>query len=227
MLALSDPRKRPLMQIFWHGYSSVRIESKHGEKEATLLTDPYPNEASLRFPRTVEPDVLVLSHQDPKRFNLEGVAGEPFQVSDPGEYEVGGMFVQGVQDPEIDKGTKLRPVVYRFVAEGMALGFLGQLHRPLSDMEVEELGDVDILLLPVGGGDVLGSKQASETISRIEPRIVIPLNYSIPGIKAKLESVDDFCKALGVCQRQDSNRLKISRKDLPSDELVVAVLERA
>ncbi len=215
------------MQLFWHGYSSVRIETKTGDKGATLLTDPYPNEASLRFPRTIEPDILLLSHQDRTQFNIEGAGGTPFIISDPGEYEVQGLFVHGFQDPKTDEAEKFRPVIYRLVAEGMRLGFLGQLKRQITDKELEELGAIDILLLPVGGGEGIGSKEASEAISRIEPRVVVPLNYSIPGIKTKLEGVDAFCKSLGVCKRQDSNKLKITKRDLPSEDLLVAVLERA
>ena len=73
----------------------------------------------------------------------------------------------------------------------------------------------------------MDSKLASETISVIEPRLVVPLHYDLPGIKTKLTDVNAFCKALGVCKRQDSNKLKISKKDLPTEDLLVAVLERA
>lgn len=227
ILWLRLPEKRRFMHIYWHGYSSVRIEAKTGDKEATLLTDPYPNEASLRFPRTANPDILLLSHQDRSRFNIEGAGGSPSIISDPGEYEVKGVFVQGIQDPGVEAGTPKRPLVYRIVTEGMSVGFLGQLKRALTDAEVEELGDIDILLLPVGGGEVMGSKAASDTISRIEPRMVVPLHYDIPGIKAKLESVNAFCKSLGVCKRQDAPKLKIAKKDLPTEDLLVTVLERA
>jgi L-ascorbate metabolism protein UlaG (beta-lactamase superfamily) len=214
------------MQLFWHGLSSIRIEAKQGETEATLLTDPYPNESGLRFPRTTEPDLLVLSHQDRSRFNIEGVGGTPFIVSDPGEYEVKGIFAHGIQDPEAEKDA-MRPIVYRFDAEGISLAFLGQLKRQLTTHEVEQLGDIDILLLPVGGGDVLDSKSAVETISTIEPRIVVPLYYDTPGVKAKLGTVDAFCKQMGVCKREDATKLKISKKDLPAEDVVIWVLERA
>jgi len=214
------------MQIFWHGYSTIRLETKSSEKEATVLTDPYENEASLRFPRAVTPDVLILSHQDRKRFNLDGVAGSPFVIADPGEFEVKDVFVQGIQDRSLDSGTAARPVIYRISAEGMNLGFLGQIKRKLTDYELEELGEVDILLMPVGGGEVMDSKLASEIISLVEPRIVVPLHYGIPGIKTKLDGVDAFCKSLGVCKRQDANKLKISKKELPVEDLLVMVLER-
>ncbi|MFA5935983.1 MAG: MBL fold metallo-hydrolase [Patescibacteria group bacterium] len=214
------------MQIFWHGFSSIRIEAKQGETEATLLTDPYPNESGLRFPRTIEPDMLVLSHQDKERFNLEGVLGSPFTVTDPGEYEVQGMFAHGIQDPAAEK-DELRPIVYRFDAEGISLAFLGQINRALTTHEIEQLGDIDILFLPVGGGEVLDAKKAVDVISSVEPRIVIPMYYDVPGIKEKLGTVDAFCKQMGASKRQDASKLKITKKDLPADDVLIVVLERA
>lgn len=214
------------MQLFWHGLSSIRIEGKLGETEATLLTDPYPNESGLRFPRTVEPDLLVLSHQDRSRFNLEGVAGSPFIVSDPGEYEVKGLFATGIQDPGAEKDEK-RHVMYRFDVEGMSIAFLGQMARKLTAFELEAMGNIDILLVPVGGGDVLDAKTAAEMITTIEPRIVIPIHYDIPGLKEKLAGVDAFIKQVGAAKRQDATKLKISKKDLPADDVIIMVLERA
>ncbi len=215
------------MQLFWHGYSSVRIEGKTGDTDVTLLTDPFESESNVRFPRTITPDILVLSHQDRKRFNLEGALGAPFIISDPGEYEVKGAFVTGIQDPSVEPGENEHQMIYRFLVEGMAIAFLGQLKRKLNAREIEALDNIDILLIPVGGGDVMDSKLASETIAEIEPRVVVPLYFHLPGIKAKLSSVDAFCKELGVCKRQDANKLKLSKKDLPSEDLLVAVLERA
>lgn len=214
------------MQLFWHGYTSVRIEAKTGDVECTLLTDPYENETSLRFPRTLQPDIVALSNQDRGLFNLEPLQGQPFIVSDPGEFEVKGVFVIGIQDKKKDEGTE-RPVLYRITAEGMNIAFLGAMKRLPTEEELALLGNIDILLISVGGGDYMDPKMAAEVIATIEPRMVVPLSYDIPGIKAKLGNVETFCKQLGSCQRQDANRLKITKKDLPADQLVVAVLERA
>ena len=215
------------MQLFWQGYTSVRIEAKTGDSECVLVTDPFPNEASLRFPRTLEPDVVVLSHQDRERFNMEPFEDKkPFIVSDPGEYEVQGVFVNGIQGKTADEG-KERPTIYRFTAEGMTIGFLGGIKRKPTADEFAALGNIDILLIAVGGDEYMDAKMASEVIAEIEPRMVVPLAYDIPGIKTKLGSVDAFCKQLGASDRQNVNRLKIAKKDLPVDTLVVAVLERA
>jgi Beta-lactamase superfamily domain len=213
------------MQIYWQGYSSIRIETKQGEEPCTLMTDPFQNEAAMRLPRSTEPDLLVLSNQDQKLYNVEGVAGSPFTISEPGEYEVGGVFVYGIQDKEADEGKK-RPLIYRIEAEDMSIAFLGSLNRNLTDAEIEGLGNIDILVLPVGGNEVIDAKTASKIMSQIEPRIVIPVHYHIGGIKTKLDTVDQFCSALGACKREEVNKLKISKKDLPVDDVIVMVVER-
>lgn len=215
------------MQLFWHGYSSIHIDAKIGDAEVTLLTDPFESEASIRFPRTIAPDILVLSHQDQKRFNVHGAQGSPSIILNPGEYEVKGVFVTGIQDSASEPGESMRHVIYRFLVEDLSIGFLGQLARPLTDREIEALESIDILLIPIGGGTVMDAKLASKTISDIEPRIVVPLFYEIPGIKTKLASVDTFCKALGVCKRQNVNKLNLTKKNLPTEDMLVMVLERA
>ena len=213
------------MQIYWHGYSSVRLEIKQGEHNTVVMTDPYENESAMRFPRAIEPEILLLSHQDRSKFNVEGVAGKPFIISDPGEYEVGGVFVNGIQDGEQGEGAE-RPLVYRIEGEEMAVAYLGMINRSLTDKELEALGNVDILILPVGNAQTYNAKQVAATISLIEPRLVIPINFAVPGIKTELGTVDQFCNALGSSKRQDANRVKISKKELPVDDMLIMVLER-
>jgi L-ascorbate metabolism protein UlaG (beta-lactamase superfamily) len=213
------------MQIFWHGFSCIRIEATHGDQQASLVTDPYTNESGLRFPRTLAPDVVALTHEDDKRFPTDAFTNEPFIIRSPGEFEVNGIFAYAIplRTPEDKYPFDL---MYRFEIEGMSVGFLGGLKRSLTDEEVAALGNIDILLLPVGGGDKLTAKQAVDIIKTVEPRMVVPLAYHVEGIKEKLGTADAFCKEL-VCKREDGNKLKISKKDLPSDDLVVTVLERA
>ena len=214
------------MQLFWHGMSSIRIEAKFAEKESTLLTDPYSNETGLRFPRTLAPDLLVLSHQDRSRFAVDAVENKPFIISDPGEYEVKGLFVHGIQDPTAES-EKNRQLIFRFDIEGISMAYLGQLNRALTAFEVEGLGDVDILILPVGGGETLDPKKLPDVISAVEPRLIVPISYDLPGLKTKLATVDQFCKQLGGAPREDMQKLKIAKKDLPTEDMKIVVLERA
>lgn len=213
------------MQIYWHGLSCVRIEASFGDKDAVLVTDPYSNETGLRFPRTLAPDIVALTHQDDARFALDAFQKAPFVINNPGEYEVNGFFAYAMP-LKSESDNYPYHLMYRFEVEGMSVGFIGGLNRALTDAEVAALGNIDILLLPVGGGDRMTAKQAVDTISKVEPRMVVPLAYHVDGLKEELGSADAFCKEL-VCKRQDANKLKITRKDLPVEDLVVTVLERA
>lgn len=214
------------MQIYWHGLSCIRIEASNGDETATLVTDPYDYaDTGLRFPRTLEPQVAVFSHQDRSRFPADAFKNQPFMIADPGEYEVQGMFVFGMPVKDADDKSQYS-LAYRFEIEGISVGFLGGAKRALHEEIMSRLENIDILLLPVGGGDRMNAKQAAETVQVIEPRIVIPMYYDIPDLKLKLDSVDAFCKEVGA-KRQDANKLKITRKDLPAEDLIVTVLERS
>ncbi len=213
------------MQIFWHGFTCIRIEASYGDTQSTLVTDPYESNRGLRFPRTLTPDIVALSKNSEKDFKLDAFSNEPFLISSPGEFEVQGIFVYAIpstKDDEDDRGK----IMYRIEAEDITIGFIGEMHRALKEDEIERLGNIDILLLPVGGGDYMTTKQATDTISQVEPRMVIPLAHHVAGIKEKLGTADSFCKEL-VCKRENANKLKLKKKDLPADELVVTVLERA
>ena len=221
-----SPPLAPIMQLFWHGFSCVRIESTYGGQSATLVTDPFDSEMGLKLPRTFNADIAVLSHQDRKRFALDAFENKPFVIADPGEYEVKGVFMFG--ESVAHEGDKAEhALAYRFEVEGMNIGFLGSLARGLTEAESGKLENIDILLLPVGGGDKIAAKQAIDIINMIEPRLVVPLEHHVEGSKKTLATADAFCRELGVCKRQDANKLKISKKDLPADEMIITVLERA
>lgn len=213
------------MHLYWHGLTSVRIESSLGDTSCTLLTDPYGSDTGLRFPRALEPNVLVLSHQNRKQFALDALKNEPFLIADPGEYEVQGVFVFGTTLQE-ECAKHPFPLLYRFEIEGMSVGFIGGIKTVPSEEVLGRLENIDILLISVGGGNYLDAKKATEIVHTLEPRIVVPLAFATDGLNVPLASVDAFCKEVGG-KRVDGNKLKLARKDLPADELVVHVLERS
>jgi len=104
------------------------------------------------------------------------------------------------------------------------LGDIGQ--ESLTDEQLEELEGVDILLIPVGGEETINGTGAVKIISQIQPRIVIPMHYKIPGLNTKLEPVDKFLKEFGVSAPEKMEKLKISKKDLPQEETKVIILEK-
>lgn len=214
------------MNISWHGLSSFEITTKTPAGEVTLVTDPYSNETGLRFPRTLGASLAAVSHDDSDANNTEALQGKPFVINTPGEYEVNGIFVYSIHAPLAEKGMESHRI-FRFEIEGVHLAHLGALNRVLTDDELAELKNIDILMLPVGGGRVLSPKLASEVIEQLEPRVVIPMIHSVEGLKENLGTAEAFCKALGVCQKETGNKFKINKRDLPEEGMLVMTLERA
>jgi L-ascorbate metabolism protein UlaG (beta-lactamase superfamily) len=139
-----------------------------------------------------------------------------------GEYEVKNVFVYGIPAEKKDG----KPItMYLIEMDGIKVAHLGNLGQDtLTDKQMEILEGVDILLVPVGGGDSLNATKAVKLISQIQPRIVIPMYYKVPGLSLKLDSLDAFIKEYGVSKLEPQDKLKISKKDLPQEETKVEVL---
>ncbi len=211
------------MQIIWHGLSSFEIRAKTSSDEITIVTDPYQNTTGLRFPRTIAAELAVSSHEGDNANNVAALTGEPYLIDLPGEYEVKNIFVFGVKANLKAGGKNFVSVIE---AEGMRIAHLGALDRALTDEELQKMNNVDILMLPVGGGRVMDAKVASEVISQVEPRVVIPMTYALPAMKEDLATVDSFCKELGSCRREEMNKYKVARKDLPDEDMLIVTLTK-
>ena len=156
------------MQIVSYGLASIGITTKNIQREVRVVIDPYDNVTGLRFPRTIEAEMILSSHDAPEANNIAAVEGKPFVVKLPGEYEVAGVFVYGISAPRKDGSPH---IIFLIEAEGLRLAHLGAMDRPLTDDEVTALGDVDILFVPMGGGMVLSADQAAAPNSpAAEPR---------------------------------------------------------
>lgn len=215
------------MNISWHGFSCFHITAKSAGGEVSIVIDPYDNATGLRFPRTLSANVVAVSHHEPHANNTSAVLGKPFVVDMPGEYEVGGMFVYAIPAPRAVEDKSKDNLIFRIECERMTVLHLGALDRELTDEELKQLNDIDVLLLPVGGGDVMTPKVAVEVLGQLEPRIVIPMSHAVKGEKKPLGTVDAFCKALGTCRREEATKFKVTEKDLPEEDTLLVVLSRA
>jgi L-ascorbate metabolism protein UlaG (beta-lactamase superfamily) len=213
------------MNIQWHGLSCFEINTKTINGEVILLVNPFDNTTGLRFPRTLNADLVAVSQETSDCNNLEAVQGKPFVISMPGEYEVKGIFVYAIHAPLAEKGGRDHRI-FRFEIEGVHLAHLGALNRSLNNEELEALNNVDVLMIPVGGGRVLSAKLANEVIEQLEPRMVIPMTFAADGLKESLGSVESFCKTIGVTPKEAVNKLKITKRDLPEEDMQVVTLER-
>jgi L-ascorbate metabolism protein UlaG (beta-lactamase superfamily) len=212
------------MHITWLGHSAFKLQDKISADGITLVIDPYDESTGLKMPK-LEADILLITHDHPDHSNRAAIKGTPYIVECAGEYEVKNVAIEGVLVPhDAVKGKERGTVVaYRIDMDDISIAHLSDLGDELDSKQLESLGGVDILLIPVGGKYTLDAKRAVTVVSQIEPRIVIPMHYQTPGLKYELDAVEKFIKELGVKPRYE-DKLKVSKKDLPQDEMELVIL---
>src|SRR4030042_450222 len=205
------------MNITWKGQSFFQITSSQGKDgHVNLVIDPFGEETGLRVPK-LEADILLVTHQHKDHNNVRAVSGSPFLVDGPGEYEVKEVSIQGIQSfhdssQGKDKGSN---TIYVIGAEDIRLCHLGDLgQKELTSEQVEQIGDVDILMIPVGGNFTIESKEAVKIMSQIEPSVIIPMHYSLPKLKIKLDALDKFLKTMGIKKLDPLPKLSVKKKDI-------------
>lgn len=207
------------MEITWYGLSCFRLFERG---LAAVVTDPYDHRVAGFEPLKVRGDIVTISHNAPGHNFASGVKGKNQVITGPGEYEIGGVFITGVQtNGHKHSSDDPRNTLYVFDYEGVSVAHLGDLRRVPTQAEVEALGNVHVALVPVGGGGGLTSSKAIEVISLLEPGIVIPMHYSIPGCGIKLAKVDRFLKEMGLGDIQAQPSLKITASSIPEETRVV------
>ncbi|MHB1132734.1 MAG: MBL fold metallo-hydrolase [Chloroflexota bacterium] len=211
------------MEITWLGHACFRLRGKN----ATIVTDPYDESIGQKLGR-VSADIVTVSHNHYDHNNFSAVTGNPRVISGPGEYEIGGVFITGVQTwHDAEGGSKRgRNTAYLFELDDIVVCHLGDLGHVLSTEQVELMSNADVLLIPVGGGFTINAAQAAEVISLIEPRIVIPMHYKTESVQIELEPLDRFARAMGLKEVPTQPKLSVSKSGLP-EEMQVVVLERA
>lgn len=207
------------MKIAWAGQSCFQISASISkDSQANIVIDPF-SDIGLKVPN-FEADVLLLTHDHSDHNNAKAVKGNPFVINGPGEYEIKGIFVQGIDSFHDDNEGKERGknTIYTIEAEDIKfchLGDIGQKH--LSDEQVEKIGAVDILMIPVGGVYTIDSSDAQKIIGQIEPKIVIPMHYELPNLKFKLDSVEKFLKVMGKNSIEPQDKLTMKASAMPKE----------
>jgi len=218
------------MQIIWHGHAFFQIITNRGKEEKlTIAIDPFSKEIGLRVP-SFEANILLVTHDHYDHNNVKAIRGTPFLIDSPGEYEIKGVFIQGIPAHHDKSQGKERGgvTIYTIEAEGIKLCHLGDFgQKELSADQVEKIGDCDVLMIPVGGVYTISGQEAAKAISQIEPKIVIPMHYQLPKLKlkSKLESLDKFLKTMGQKGIAPQPKLVIKGKDLPDEKTRIIVLK--
>jgi L-ascorbate metabolism protein UlaG (beta-lactamase superfamily) len=209
------------MEITWYGHSCFRLK----DRNITVITDPYDKTLGLPLPRP-KAEIVTISHDSPHYNHTVGVKGEFKTINSPGEYEIGGVFVTVLNLQPATKGSKHnQPVVnnnvFVFYMDGIVLCHLGNLTHVPTQNQVEDMDNIDVLMVPVGGHDGLTAAQAAELVSLIEPYIVIPMHYELPGISIKLDPVSKFLTEMGITKAETVASLKLAKPNLPEETQIV------
>ncbi|MBZ9578307.1 MBL fold metallo-hydrolase [Patescibacteria group bacterium] len=216
------------MQITWYGQSFFRILTQKGKNnQVNLVIDPFNETIGLRPPK-LEADILLITHQHSDHNNLLAVSGNPFVISGPGEYEIKGVFIQGIPSFHDNVRGKERGLntIYTIETEEIRLCHLGDLgQKELDSEQLEKIGDIDILMIPIGGVYTISAKEASKVISQSEPKIVIPMHYQIPKLKIKLEGLNKFLKMMGIKTPEILKKFLIKKKDLAAEGMKIIILK--
>ncbi|MGD2058002.1 MAG: MBL fold metallo-hydrolase [Anaerolineales bacterium] len=213
------------MDITWYGLSCFRIIERG---MISVVTDPYDPEVGLPDLK-LRADVITVSNDAPAHNYTKAVKNARRVVDGPGEYEIGGVFITAVRmKPKSSKEKKEANgnTLCAFDYGGITVAHLGDLDSVPSQAQIEDLGAVDIALVPVGGGGALSPSEAAEVISLIEPSIVIPMHFKTGKEKISLGDVSGFLKEMGIEKPDPLDSLSVSKSSL-TDETQVIVLQPA
>jgi L-ascorbate metabolism protein UlaG (beta-lactamase superfamily) len=211
------------MEITWYGLSCFRL-SERGM--ISVVTDPYDDSVGLPALK-LKADVVTVSHDAPGHSAVATVKTTRRVITGPGEFEIGGVFITAIRMAPGNKGkdkSKIANILFVFDYSGITVAHLGDLNTVPTQSQIEDLGTVDVALVPVGGGNALSPSKAAEVISLIEPSIVIPMHYKTYKQGPKLDTEAGFLKEMGISELKPLPSLKITKSSL-TEEMQVILLE--
>ena len=200
------------MEITWLGHSCFRIRGK----QATTITDPFSPGSGYSLGKA-SADIVTVSHEHPGHSYSAGIGGSPRVIKRPGEYEIAGVLIIGLATfHDANKGAdRGKNTVYVMEAEELTICHLGDLGQPLTDSQIEEIGKVDVLMVPVGGITTINATAAAAMVRQMEPKIVLPMHYKTPVFQGELEPVDYFLREFGTQQAAPQPKLNVNKNNLP------------
>ncbi|MDD5568943.1 MAG: MBL fold metallo-hydrolase [Candidatus Pacebacteria bacterium] len=206
------------MKITWHGGTCFEIAGSSSDKENIVIQIDL--KESEKKSGKFSADILLKTHNSD---DVKPKADGQFAISDYGEYEIKGVLVQAIPSLMLDKKEN---IIYTVETEGIHVCHLGLFgENDLNDEQMESLGKVDILIVPIGGDETINYREAEKIIARLEPKIVIPMAYD----PKKKDGLQSFLKAMGEKDIVPIDKLSIQKKNLSgkSDEekTEVVVLE--
>jgi len=208
------------VEITWLGHSCFRIRGK----EVALITDPYDRSSGYTMGKPTA-SIVTVSHHHPDHDCVAMVSGKPRIVDGPGEYEISDVIITGIPSFHDNQRGAIRGknTAYLIQLDEVTVCHLGDLGHVPSSEQVEEMSDVDILLTPVGGVSTINAAAAAETVSLVQPKIVIPMHFKTEVVRRELEPLDRFLKEMGLKTVTPQPKLTVVKTSLPTQTQVVVL----
>ena len=209
------------MRIKWLGHACFMVTSDTGTK---IITDPYVTGGDLSCGEIRESaDIVTVSHEHGDHNNVAAVRGNPEVVR--GMVKVKGIEFKGIPCYHDDAEGKLRGknTILCFEVDGITICHLGDLGHQLSAQQVDELGKIDILLIPVGGFYTIDAKVASKICDRLTPRVIIPMHYKNDRCGFPIAGVDEFLRGKKGVSRLDTSEVEFKSGELPVNTQIIVL----
>lgn len=206
--------------IQYLGHSCFRLRGREG----IVLCDPYDRSVGADIGRPTA-HIVTVSHDHPDHSNIAAVKPmreRLFTISGPGEYEVGGVMIAGVRtfhdkQKGAERGSNTAYVIHM---DDVVFCHLGDLGHELTTHQIDEIGNVDVLFIPVGGDETIGPAEAASVISQIEPRVVIPMHYAMSEQRSfdmDLAPLEKFVHEVGLKDAVAEEKVTLTSANLPSE----------
>lgn len=212
------------MDITYLGHSSFKLKGK----TASVVTDPFdPKFVGLKYP-SCDAEIVTISHNHSDHNQSQLVKAVRMVVNGPGEYEVSGVSIIGIPSfHDMKKGEQRgENTIYVFEIDGLRMAHLGDLGEELSDEMISQLGNIDVLMIPVGGEYTIGAKEAVKVIGEIDPYFVIPMHYKVDGLSpefSKLEPVETFLSECGLTVEK-IDKFSLKKEDILEESSTKVIL---
>ena len=206
------------MLINWLGHASFLIDSSLGR----IITDPF--DKQVGYQEYKEPvDIATVSHQHYDHNAVDVLQGSPQVISQPGTFQIGSIKIEGIESFHDSKQGQLRGrnIIYKISLEGLDIVHLGDLGHVLGPSQVDAIGHVDILLVPVGGIYTIDAREAKVVVEQLNPAIVIPMHYKTKHLTIKLDPLEKFTGQFENTVKRPW--LKVSAEDLHESAGVVVL----
>lgn len=210
------------MKVKWLGHASFLISSETGVK---IITDPYPQGSGLSYvPINEAADVITMSHDHFDHNNVSSVQGKPQVITDSGDYNIKGIQFNGIATHHDESQGKERgaSTVFCFLVDGVKLCHLGDLGHRLSQEQIDKIGSIDILFVPIGGVFTIDAKMAGTVVDDLKPKVAIPMHYKTSKCDWPLNTADDFVLDKKNFKKLNSSELEFKAGELPkATEIIV------